>query len=211
MITIQNLQSSSSFYKTTYMNQSDSEADNTNESSMIKLISSKKKRVKELIKIFEPFNYTTEEFSAKNYLILSVVYPIIEVLKFKFAIDPNLPLIEDKSDIDSNNKYENITDLQKTLNIHSVVAQVNQNPRLKKICLWANNICEKTIRTYHEELNTIAGEIPVQAIAASNITSANQYFTSIYNNDNKDNNSLSTNKLNKYLDINKVLIASKQT
>ncbi|CAG8780675.1 7218_t:CDS:2 [Dentiscutata erythropus] len=62
-----------------------------------------------------------DEFSAENYSTLSVVYPIIEVLKFKFAIDPNLPLIEDsidkknESDIDSDNEYENITDLQETL------------------------------------------------------------------------------------------------
>ncbi|CAG8827681.1 16399_t:CDS:1, partial [Dentiscutata erythropus] len=51
-----------------------------------------------LIKIFEPFDHATEEFSAENYPTLSVVYPIIEVLKFKFAIDPNLPLIEDSID-----------------------------------------------------------------------------------------------------------------
>ncbi|CAG8731125.1 25023_t:CDS:2 [Cetraspora pellucida] len=184
-----------------------------------------KKLVEELIKIFEPFNHATEKFSAKNYSTLSVVYPIIEVLKFKFAIDLNLLLIEDsidkenKSDIDSDNEYENVTDLQEKLNIHSVVAQVNQSliatlldPRLKKMHPWSNYICKETIRTCHEELNTIAGEILVQAIASPNMTLANQYFASIYDDDNEDNNSnLSTNELNKYLDINRVSIASKQT
>ena len=64
---------------------------------------------------------------------------------------------------------------------------------------WANDIREETIRTCREELNTIAGEIPVQAIASPNMTSANQYFASIYNDDNEDNNSnLSTDELDKF-------------
>jgi len=63
------------------------------------------KLIEELIKIFEPFDQATEAFCAEKYPTLSVVYPIIEVLKSEFAADPNLTLVEEEED--SNEEYGN--------------------------------------------------------------------------------------------------------
>ncbi|CAG8738585.1 22861_t:CDS:2, partial [Dentiscutata erythropus] len=59
-----------------------------------------RKDVEELIKVFEPFDQATEIFSGEKYPTLSVVYPIIKVLKFEFAVDPSLPLAEDDDTIE---------------------------------------------------------------------------------------------------------------
>ncbi|CAG8530207.1 6765_t:CDS:2 [Cetraspora pellucida] len=56
--------------------------------------------VEELIKVFELFNQATEVFSDEKYSMLSIVYPIIEVLKFDFAIDPSLPFAKDDNFIE---------------------------------------------------------------------------------------------------------------
>ncbi|CAG8803475.1 15758_t:CDS:2, partial [Dentiscutata erythropus] len=49
-----------------------------------------------------------QAFSAEKHPTLSIIYPIIELLKFKFAVDPNLPLVDDNYNL--NNKYESDID-----------------------------------------------------------------------------------------------------
>ncbi|RIB06288.1 hypothetical protein C2G38_2217488 [Gigaspora rosea] len=61
------------------------------------------KLVEELIKVFEPFDQATEVFSSNKYPTLLVVYPIIEVLKFEFAVDLSLFLAKN---VDPIEKYE---------------------------------------------------------------------------------------------------------
>ncbi|CAG8834023.1 14326_t:CDS:2, partial [Cetraspora pellucida] len=78
----------------------------------------------ELVKIFEPFDQATEAFSAEKYPTLSVVYPIIEVLKSEFAADPNLTLIEE----DLNEEYDSDSDSEEVQilephNIQTIIAQ----------------------------------------------------------------------------------------
>ncbi|CAG8777646.1 8671_t:CDS:2, partial [Dentiscutata erythropus] len=50
------------------------------------------KLVKELTKIFEPFNQATEAFSAERYPTLSIMYLVVKVLKseFNFGIEPDI-------------------------------------------------------------------------------------------------------------------------
>ncbi|CAG8697781.1 2688_t:CDS:2, partial [Racocetra fulgida] len=92
------------------------------------------KLIEELVKTFEKFDYATEAFSAEKYSTLSVVYPIIELLKFEFAVDPNLPLVDDDYDLndeyDSGSEDEGSEDeedyTQDTLNIQLTIAQVKR-------------------------------------------------------------------------------------
>ncbi|CAG8606019.1 13226_t:CDS:2, partial [Dentiscutata erythropus] len=70
-----------------------------------------------------------------EYSTLSVIYPIIELLKFEFTVDPNLPLVDDnydlndeyESNIDSGSEDESSKDeedyTQDTLNIQLTIAQ----------------------------------------------------------------------------------------
>ncbi|KAF0427438.1 hypothetical protein F8M41_006056 [Gigaspora margarita] len=66
--------------------------------------------------------------------------------------------------------------------------------------LWSNYIKEKTIRLCHEELDTIANDEPATTL------STNEYFASIFQ-DNHDNNDLTENELDKYIDIKRVTVA----
>ncbi|CAG8644939.1 16103_t:CDS:2, partial [Cetraspora pellucida] len=70
-------------------------------------------------------------FSAEKYSTISIIYLIIELLKFEFTVDPNLLLVDD--DYDLNDKYEsdigsdskNKEDYtQDILNVQSTIAQV---------------------------------------------------------------------------------------
>ncbi|CAG8712171.1 3483_t:CDS:2, partial [Racocetra fulgida] len=86
--------------------------------------------VKELINIFELFDETTKVFSTKKYPTLLIVYPIIKFLKFKFATDLNLSLIEANieeyaSDINSNSERDEDSNIQpsKALHIQSMILE----------------------------------------------------------------------------------------
>ncbi|CAG8697499.1 12650_t:CDS:2, partial [Cetraspora pellucida] len=86
------------------------------------------KLIEELVKTFEHFDQATETFSADRYPTLSVVYPIIELLKSKFVADPNLPLTDD----DLNEKYNNNSEdekedyAQSTFDMQLTIAQVKK-------------------------------------------------------------------------------------
>ncbi|RIB08064.1 hypothetical protein C2G38_376823, partial [Gigaspora rosea] len=118
----------------------------------------------------EQFDHATEAFSAEKYPTLSIIYPIIELLKFEFAVDPNLPLVDD--DYDLNDEYESDIDsgsedeenyTQDILNVQSTIAQVKWaiynslwkywgtpmftgliatllDPRLKKMRPWSEEL-----------------------------------------------------------------------
>ncbi|CAG8618553.1 3281_t:CDS:2 [Cetraspora pellucida] len=120
------------------------------------------KLIEELIKTFEQFDKATETFSAEKYPILSIVYPIIELLKFNFSVDPNLLLIDDDLNKEYNeDEKEDYT--QNTLDIQSTIALVKQaiynslwkywgnsqftgllatllDPRLKKMHPWPEDL-----------------------------------------------------------------------
>ncbi|CAG8614683.1 17052_t:CDS:2, partial [Cetraspora pellucida] len=124
------------------------------------------KLIEELVKTFEQFDHAMETFSAEKYPTLSVVYLIIELLKFQFVVDPNLPLVNDVYDLD--NEYESNIDsdsedeenyTQDTLNIQSTIAQV----KLKKMHPWSEELWKETIRICHKELNNIIDETPTQS------------------------------------------------
>ncbi|KAF0458560.1 hypothetical protein F8M41_000947 [Gigaspora margarita] len=72
---------------------------------------------------------------------------------------------------------------------------------------WPNNIKEKTIRLCCEELDTIANDRPLStATPPATTSSTNRYFASIFQDDHDDND-LTDNELDKYIDIKKVPIA----
>ncbi|CAG8568002.1 3874_t:CDS:2, partial [Cetraspora pellucida] len=146
------------------------------------------KDFEELVKIFEPFEIATEAFSAEKYPMLLVVYLIIKVLKSEFGKDLNLTLNEDDFDEEycSNSSNSKSKEVQK---------KYWDEPKYA------------TIRVCYKELdNIIIDVLSVQSTASSGITSANHYFASIF--DDKDDNLLNDNELDKYLDTDNVLLGT---
>ena len=45
--------------------------------------------LKQIVDLLEPFNDATTYFSGTSYATLSIIYPLIQVLKFKYAYEPS--------------------------------------------------------------------------------------------------------------------------
>ncbi|CAG8655157.1 15635_t:CDS:2, partial [Cetraspora pellucida] len=149
------------YYAEIYLD--DKEVDKIDDGSNTESEKQLNKLIEKLVKTFEKFDHTTESFSAEKYPTISIIYSIIELLKFKFAVDPNLLLVDD--DYNLNNEYEldinsdsedekNYT--QNILNIQSTIAQGTSmftgfiatllDPRLKKMHPWSEELQKETIR-----------------------------------------------------------------
>ncbi|CAG8740368.1 15474_t:CDS:2 [Cetraspora pellucida] len=82
------------------------------------------KLIEELVKTFKKFDHATEAFSAKKYSTILIIYPIIKLLKFEFAINLNPPLLlSSESNIDSDSEDEEDY-TQDIFNIQLTIAQV---------------------------------------------------------------------------------------